>query len=66
MPTLYGAAMLHAGTIVLDSLPHGSIFHASAGAVGMPINERIKLLPIDILEGFIIVLASTIIYGIIL
>lgn len=66
MPALYGAAMLHAGTIVLDSLPHGSIFHASAGAMGMPINERIKLLPIDILEGFIIVLASTIIYGIIL
>ena len=32
----------------------------------MPINERMKLLPIDILEGFIIVLASTIVYGIIL
>lgn len=66
VPALYGAAMLHAGTIVLDSLPHGSIFHASAGTMGMPINERIKLLPIDILEGFIIVLASTIIYGMIL
>lgn len=65
MSALAGAAMLHAGTIVLDSLPHGSIFHASAGAMGMPINERMKLLPIDILEGFIIVLASTIIYGII-
>ena len=38
----------------------------SAGAMGMPINERMKLLPIDILEGFIIVLASTIVYGIIL
>ena len=59
VPALYGA-------IVLDSLPHGSIFHASAGAMGMPINERMKLLPIDILEGFIIVLASTIVYGIIL
>lgn len=58
--------LIGTGTIVLDSLPHGSIFHASAGAMGMPINERIKLLPIDILEGFIIVLASTIIYGIIL
>ena len=66
VPALYGAAILHAGTIVLDSLPHGSIFHASAGAMGMPINERMKLLPIDILEGFIIVLASTIVYGIIL
>lgn len=66
VPALYGAAMLHAGTIVLDSLPHGSIFHASAGAMGMPINERMKLLPIDILEGLIIVVASTIVYGIIL
>lgn len=66
VPALYGAAMLHAGTIVLDSLPHGSIFHASAGAMGMPVNERLKLLPIEILEGFIIVAASTIIYGVIL
>lgn len=66
VPALYGAAMLHAGTIVLDSLPHGSIFHASAGAMGMPINDRMKLLPIDILEGLIIVAASTIVYGIIL
>lgn len=38
----------------------------NTGAMGMPINERMKLLPIDILEGFIIVLASTIVYGIIL
>lgn len=63
---LAGGAMLHAGTIVLDSLPHGSIFHASAGAMGMPINERLKLLSIDILEGLMIVGASTIIYGLIL
>lgn len=63
---LAGGAMLHAGTIVLDSLPHGSIFHASAGAMGMPVNERLKLLSIDILEGLMIVGASTIIYGLIL
>lgn len=61
-----GSAMLHSGTIVLDSLPHGSIFHASAGAMGMPISERLKLLPIDILEGTIIVIASTVLYGVIL
>lgn len=63
---LGGGAMLHAGTIVLDSLPHGSIFHASAGAMNMPVSERLKLLPVDILEGLIIVVASTIQYGIIL
>lgn len=63
---LAGGAMLHAGTIVLDSLPHGSIFHASAGAMGMPVNERLKLLPVDIAVGLIIVAASTLIYGLIL
>ena len=57
--------MLHAGTIMLDSLPHGSIFHASAGAMDMPIGERLKLLPVDILEGFIVAAASTVLYGLI-
>lgn len=63
---LAGAAMLHAGTIVFDTLPHGSFFHASAGAVGLSVGERIKLLPVDIFIGFTIALASTIIYGVIL
>lgn len=63
---LAGAAMLHAGTIVMDTLPHGSFFHASAGSVGMSVSERVKMLPIDILIGFIITLSATIIYGVIL
>lgn len=63
---LAGGAMLHAGTIVLDSLPHGSIFHASAGAMEMPVGERLKLLPVDILEGLVVVVSSTILYGFIL
>lgn len=63
---LGGAAMLHAGTIVFDTLPHGSFFHASAGAVDMSVSERMKLLPVDFLMGFIIALSSTILYGIIL
>ncbi len=63
---LAGAAMLHAGTIVLDTLPHGSFFHASAGSVGMSVSERMKLLPIDLIIGLTITIASTIIYGIIL
>lgn len=63
VPAINGAAMLHAGTIVLDSLPHGSVFHASAGAMEMPIKERMRLLPIDMILGFIIVLTSTIVYG---
>lgn len=63
---LAGAAMLHAGTIVFDTLPHGSFFHASAGAVDMSVSERMKLLPIDFLMGLSIATASTIIYGVIL
>ncbi|MFI3174774.1 MAG: GntP family permease [Bacillota bacterium] len=63
---LAGAAMLHAGTIVLDTLPHGSFFHASAGAVDMSVADRIKLLPIDFVIGMTITIASTIIYGVIL
>ncbi len=63
---LAGAAMLHAGTIVFDSLPHGSFFHASAGAVNMSVADRIKLIPTDILIGFSIAATSTIIYGFIL
>lgn len=66
VPAINGAAMLHAGTIVLDSLPHGSIFHASAGAMEMPIEERMRLLPIEIIIGLIIVITSTIVYGFII
>ena len=63
---LAGAAMLHAGTIVLDTLPHGSFFHASAGAVEMTVSERMKLLPIDMIIGLTITITSTILYGVIL
>ena len=34
---LAGAAMIHAGATVLDHLPHGSFFHATAGSVNMSI-----------------------------
>ncbi|KMJ55331.1 gluconate:proton symporter, partial [Bacillus sp. LL01] len=37
---LAGAAMVHAGATVLDHLPHGSFFHATAGSVGMQMHER--------------------------
>ncbi|MDN6640311.1 MAG: GntP family permease [Tetragenococcus sp.] len=63
---LAGGAMLHAGTIALDNLPHGSIFNATAGAMNMSVKERLKLLPYESSIGFIIVIVSTIIYGVIL
>ena len=45
------AAMVHAGATVLDSLPHGSFFHATGGAVRMSINDRMKLIPYEALIG---------------
>jgi len=60
---LYGAAMMHCGATVLDHLPHGSFFHATAGAAGMGIQARLKLLPYETATGFVLALTSTIIYG---
>ncbi|WP_346930003.1 SLC13 family permease [Clostridium sp.] len=62
---LGGAAMVHAGATVLDHLPHGSFFHATAGATGMSIGQRLKLIPYESLVGLSMTLVSTIIWGII-
>ncbi len=61
-----GAAMVHAGATVLDTLPHGSFFHATGGAVNMKINERLKLIPYEAAIGLTITIVSTIMWGIIL
>jgi len=63
---LGGAAMVHAGATVLDHLPHGSFFHATAGATNVSINERLKLIPYESLVGLTITIVTTIIWGIIL
>ena len=62
VPAISAAAMIHAGAIVLDSLPHGSFFHATGGAVSMPIGERLKLVPYDSLVGLAATIAATIQY----
>lgn len=51
VPALAAAAMLHAGGTVFDALPHGSFFHATAGAVGMSVKDRLKLFPYGALVG---------------
>ncbi len=48
---LAAAAMIHAGATVLDSLPHGSFFHATGGAVNMSIGDRMKLIPYEAAIG---------------
>ena len=63
---LGGAAMAHAGSTVLDHLPHGSFFHATAGATNVNINERLKLIPYESLVGLSMTIVTTILWGIIL
>lgn len=63
---LGGAAMVHAGATVLDHLPHGSFFHATAGATNMTIGQRLKLIPYESLIGLSMTIVSTIMWGIIM
>ena len=55
-------AMIHAGATVVDSLPHGSFFHATGGSVNMQIKERMKLIPYEALVGLTSTVVSSIIY----
>ena len=57
------AAMIHAGATVVDSLPHGSFFHATGGAVFMSIGERMKLIPYEALVGLSSTLAAVAMYA---
>ncbi len=61
---LAGAAMIHAGATVLDHLPHGSFFHATAGSVNMDIKERLKLMPYEFLVGLTLAIISTLVFGV--
>ncbi len=62
IPAINSAAMIHAGSTVIDSLPHGSFFHATGGAVSMEIKERMKLIPFEALVGLTSTVVSVIIY----
>ena len=62
VPALSAAAMVHAGATVLDSLPHGSFFHATGGAVNMGISQRMKLIPYEALIGLTSTVIAVIVY----
>ena len=62
VPALSAAAMIHAGSTVIDSLPHGSFFHATGGAVFMNIEERMKLIPFEACIGLTSTIVSVILY----
>ncbi|MCQ2527287.1 MAG: GntP family permease [Lachnospiraceae bacterium] len=62
VPALSGAAMIHAGATVVDSLPHGSFFHATGGSVMMEFKERMKLIPYEAVVGLTSTIISVIVY----
>ena len=62
VPALAAAAMIHAGATVLDSLPHGSFFHATGGSVNMSIGDRMKLIPFEAAIGLTSTIVSVIMY----
>ena len=59
---LAAAAMIHAGATVLDSLPHGSFFHATGGAVNMSISDRMKLIPFEAAIGLTSTVVAVVMY----
>lgn len=59
---LDAGAMIHTGATVIDSLPHGSFFHATGGSVNMQIKERMKLIPYEALVGLTNTVVSIIVY----
>ena len=62
VPAVAAAAMIHAGATVLDSLPHGSFFHATGGSVFMSIEDRMKLIPYEALVGLTSTIVAVILY----
>ena len=62
IPAISAGAMIHAGSTVIDSLPHGSFFHATAGSVGMNIKERMKLIPFEACIGLTSTIVAVIVY----
>lgn len=62
VPALSAAAMIHAGATVVDSLPHGSFFHATGGSVNLSIGERMKLIPFEACVGLTATLVSVVLF----
>ena len=62
VPALEAGAMINASATVIDSMPHGSFFHASGGAVNMDMKERMKLIPFEALVGGSSTVVAVILY----
>lgn len=60
---IWGAAMVNAGATVLDHLPHGSFFHATAGVTNITIGLRLKVIPYETAVGFVLTFISVLSYS---
>lgn len=59
---VWGAAMVNAGATILDHLPHGSFFHATGGAMGFTVKERLKLIPYESIVGLVLTIGTVAMY----
>lgn len=62
IPAISAGAMIHTGATVVDSLPHGSFFHATGGAANMSIKNRLKLIPYEACVGLSSTIAAVVLY----
>jgi len=62
VPALAAGAMVHAGATVVDSLPHGSFFHATGGSVNLSIGDRMKLISFEACVGLTATLISVVMF----
>jgi gluconate:H+ symporter, GntP family len=60
---LSAAVMIHTGATVLDHLPHGSFFHATAASVFMSVKDRLKVIPYETCIGLILTIVATLLFG---
>ena len=58
----WGAAMVNAGSTVVDHLPHGSFFHATGGVAEMSVKQRMALIPYESMIGLALAALSTVTY----
>lgn len=62
IPAISAGAMINASATIIDCMPHGSFFHASAGAVGMGMKERMKIIPLEACVGLASTAAAMVMY----
>lgn len=62
IPALSAGAMIHAGSTVIDSLPHGSFFHTTGNAANVGIKERMCLIPYEAVVGLTSTVVAVVIY----